>query len=179
MPRSAAFRSAGRGTRRDAVRRKTTWISAANSWFDLPSGDVNLTVQFASLTLQDLVPFTITRIVGTIAWATDADFASNQPCFAAFGMSVVKDAARAAGTASMPQPLANLDDDVWWYHRPLIGFTEFALNGDLVTERRYDVDGRAQRKVVDGEAIVGLLQSDGSSSIIQVALQLRILCKLH
>jgi len=144
------------------------------------AGVTILKLQFSAAVLEDLVPFTITRTVGMVAIATDADFITNQDMFGALGAKVVDERARVAGGGSLARPLTEIVDDGWYLHQALLGFTESVVtaNADFMSSLTFPFDSRAQRKVSDGEAIVFSIQNGGTDAF-QAAIIMRFLAKLH
>jgi len=165
------------GARGFTTRRKTEWIGATSPWQARASGSLNNVIDFDQSQLAALYPFTITRTVGIASLAFDEDFILDQDIFAAWGGVVVQERARAAGVASLPDPIVNIGDDGWFWHQPVCEFIESV--GTDRSNISYVIDSRAQRKVEDGEAIVFMLRVDATSDAVEQAMMVRILCKLH
>ena len=158
-------------------RRQTEWIGGSSPWQARASGGLFNVIDFSQADLASLVPFTITRTVGIAALAFDEDFILDQDIFAAWGGVVIQERARVAGVGSMPDPIANIGDDGWFWHQPVLEFIESV--GTDRSNKSYTIDSRAQRKVVDGDAIAFMLRLDASSDAVEQAMMVRILCKLH
>ena len=176
MPRIGRMVSGRTSVVPASLRRKTTWIAATSAWSTLGSGLTQTVVAFNQAALAPLVPFTITRTVGIASIAFDEDFILDQDIFAAWGASVVKENAVLAAGA-LPLPITDIGDDVWFWHQPVAEFIESTFTGR--SGLGVVINSKAQRKVVDGEAIVFRLQVDGSSDALERAMMVRILCKLH
>ena len=168
------------GARASGPRRQTEWISVVAPWVT-QSGGEQLLASFQQAALSLIVPFTITRTVGILGWAFDEDFILDQDVFGAFGCAVVRESARGQGGASIPGALANAGDDIWWTHQFFSGFAESVggIEADIVTSQQVVIDSRAQRKVVDGDALIFTSELDSTSDDVEICLGLRILCKLH
>jgi len=110
--------------------------------------------------------------------AVDAGFLTDQDYFGALGAQVVQERARSVGATALPRPVTEIDDDGWFLYQPFSAFMEASAGVDFKTSDVWMFDSKAQRKVVDGEAIVFQLQNTGSDSV-QLRLLVRVLCKLH
>ncbi len=128
---------------------------------------------------MDLVPFTIIRTVGLLTIAADLNFITNQIYSGAVGIQVVGDDARGAGVAAMASPFADASDDAWLYHQFFAATIDDRADSDLVVSQSMVIDSKAQRKVVDGQAIVMLGEGGSEADGFDIAVGLRILCKLH
>ena len=74
----------------------------------------------------------------------------------AMGMCVVSDAAIAAGAASLPGPLTDLDDDLWFFWTAFHGNVSVgatALNVQNLAQPSRHVESRAMRRVVEGQQV--------------------------
>ena len=166
---------AGSGT----PRRQTEWIAATVNFVDLTATEIANVISFSQVALADLVPFTIIRTVGVITVAFDTNFITNQIISGAAGLQVVGDDARASGVASMASPFADASDDSWFYHQFFHGVVDDRADSDILLSQSMVIDSKAQRKVVDGQSIVFLVEGGGEADGFDVAVGLRILCKLH
>ena len=164
---------------RSTPRRQTEWIAATVNFTDLTSTEISNLISFSQVALADLVPFTIIRSVGVVTIAADVNFITNQTFTGAVGMQVVGDDARASGVASMASPFADAADDSWFYHQFFHQIIDDRADSDLIVSQSWVIDSKAQRKVVDGQAIVFLAEGGGAPDGFDVAVGLRILCKLH
>jgi len=164
------------GVRLSGQRRATEWIALSVPW-QSQLGGKDLIAFFTQAELEALVPFTITRTVGIFGWAHDEDFILDQDVYGAIGFAVVRENARSVGGGAVPGPLTNVGDDVWYLHRFFSGFVESINTASGGTN--LILDSRAQRKVVDGDALIFMSELDGTSDDIEQCLGVRILCKLH
>ena len=160
-------------------RRQTEWIAATVNFTDFTASATSTLLSFSQAALIDLVPFTIIRSVGVMTVAFDTNFITNQLYSGAAGMQVIGDQARAAGVAASASPFSDASDDSWFYHQFFHGIIDDRADSDLVVSKSWIIDSKAQRKVVDGESIVFKVQGGGEADGFDVAVGLRILCKLH
>ena len=177
MPRARVTSSRFGG--RNSPRRLTEWIAATVNFTDLTSTEISNPISFSQAALAALVPFTIIRTVGVMTIAADVNFITNQIYSGAAGLQVVGDDARASGVASMASPFADAGDDSWFYHQFFHVTIDDRADSDLVVSQSMVIDSKAQRKVVDGQAIVFFVEGGGEADGFDVAIGLRILCKLH
>ncbi len=143
---------------RSSPRRQTEWIAATVNFTDLTASEIANLISFSQAALVDLVPFTIIRTVGVVTVAHDVNFITNQTITGAVGLQVVGDDARASGVASMASPFADAADDSWFYHQFFHSIIDDRADSDLVVSHSMVIDSKAQRKVVDGQAIVFLAE---------------------
>ena len=95
----------------------------------------------------------------------------------AIGMIVVNDLALAAGAASIPGPVTDLDDDGWFVWQPfaqicgatVAGITTSSLPG------RYDFDSKAMRRIEQGFGIAIMAESIAGVSPAEVSVNFSLL----
>ena len=178
MPRTrdTSYRYGARGT----PRRQTEWIAATVNFTDFTAAQSRNLITFSQAALVDLVPFTIIRLVGLLTVAFDTNFITNQTIGGAVGMQVVNESARAVGVSAMATPFSDASDDVWFYHQFFSGIIDDRADSDiLVSANQFVINSKAQRKVVDGQAIAFTAEGAGEPDGFDIAIGLRILCKLH
>ncbi len=178
MPGSNTRRMYGGRSRNVGSRRKTEWIATTTALVDIGAGASSLVFSFSQATLAPLYPFTVVRTRIALLTAADAGFISDQDWSAALGVMVTTQLALSAGAASLPNPITNIGDDYWFVHQPFMGFVEASSGVDLLTGLQINIDSKAQRKVEDGQVIVGVIQNLGGDSV-QIAIMARLLLKLH
>ncbi len=95
----------------------------------------------------------------------------------AFGMCVVNDIALAAGAASIPGPIFDRSDDLWfvwepfnWATRISAGATVDGTGGRLVT-----FDSKAMRKVEDGYGIAVMVENESTTAGFEITFSISIL----
>jgi len=94
-------------------------------------------------------PLTIRRVRMQVSWETDQSAADEHP-FGAIGLAVLNDTAIAVGIASLPDPVTDIQDDIWML------FQALSVGGKggtgAVTDRVWDVDSKAMRKLPEGKS---------------------------
>ncbi len=169
------FRNRGSRFLPSSQRRKSEWgaiISVAELSISAPSTKAVMgsTSQAA---LSGTVPATIVRVRGSFSYRSDQN-AADEDYIGAFGIAVVRDVARAAGAASLPGPISDASDDVWLYWTPFVG-RQVAATSDHDVYNHIIVDGKAQRKLVDGDAIVFMAETAALSEGVNLLMFLRTL----
>ncbi len=177
-----ATNSRGRGRAsaygaRSGTRRQTEWISGTINYTDFTAGQSTTLIQFSQAVLRDFVPCTIVRTLGLMSVAFDTEFITNQAYTGALGGCLIREEARAAGV--VPDPFEEAGSDFWFLHQFFAGKLDDRTDVDLIVHQNYMVDSKAQRKIVDGDALVFQVQGGGETDGFDVALMLRILLKLH
>ncbi len=175
MARNVGF---GRfATRRQGPRRATEWSASADvtGLTTLSAGGSLLDQSFTQAILADVVPATITRTVGFVTVRSDQIVAA-EPLFGAVGFAVVSEQARAVGVTALPTPITEEPSDLWFAYQYFTGFGGTVHGAPLST---FHFDSRAQRKVVDGEAIVVMIESAVAGFAMEYAIKFRMLFKLH
>ncbi len=162
-------------------RRKTEWGSSADvtAFAGLAAATTVLDQAFTAAQLTVVAPGTVIRTVGYIAVQSDQVAATERP-FGAMGFAVVSEQARAAGVASLPAPINNEESDLWFVHQQFAASFRFVTAAGFSEELKiFEFDSRAQRKFVDGEAIVVVVENASATFAMNYVLKFRILFKLH
>jgi len=165
-----------------APRRATEWVASADidvgTQLNGTAGVLDQSLTGAQVSL--LAPFTIVRTVGFVAVKSD-QVAATESFIGALGALVVTESARVAGVASIPTPVTEMSDEMWFLFQGFQGGIEFLdATGTQNGYRIFHFDSKAQRKVQDGEAIVFMLENGAASGVgLQFWLQFRMLLKTH
>ena len=125
-----------------------------------------------------LRPFTILRTRITCNFRSDQS-GGTEDITGAFGMIVVEEVAVAAGIASVPTPLSEVNADFFVYQGMTAPFTFVSGVGIIdPAGERYDIDSKAMRKVdiSDDVAIVFEMRSVGGG---EINIEGRMLIQLH
>ena len=164
--------------RRQGPRRMSQWVASADSTASqtlaAATAVIDSSFTAASLAAQ-FVPSTVVRVRGTLWVASDQASASEEP-FGALGFSVVEEAARAAGVASVLTPINDETSDGFWVWLP---FQAYFATGQGVTWQRYDFDSKAMRKIENDDAIIVTLENAHATFGLEYILKFRMLFKLH
>ncbi len=78
----------------------------------------------------------------------------------AIGAAVVSDAAVTAGVASLPDPITEINDDLWTF------ISGGGNNTGGTFNQRIPFDSRGMRKLEDGQTLVLVAASDSASTIL-------------
>jgi len=170
VPRSRLTRQSFRP---DKGRRLTEWAATGETGpTTIASAGKVIVFSFTAAALVQIVPSTLIRIRGYLYSISD-QVAAAENYSGAVGITIVKEEARAAGVASIPGPFNQGSADIWLWHQYLQGGVGTTVDGSGVTQS-FEIDGKAMRKVVDGEAIVGILELGSATGLI-LGWQIRLL----
>ncbi len=170
-----SFRGSGRGPRR-----LTEWGFLASTSSQTLAASTNVHLGgFSQALLGESTPLTLVRVRGEIVVASDQESASEM-AIGAFGICIVKEAARVAGVASLPAPATDADDSIWQTWSPWSVRMSFgtAVGFQMPAGQHYEIDSKAMRKLDTGDAIA-VLAENTSSVGAQIVVNLRLLFKLH
>ncbi len=162
-------------------RRQTEWLSLT-----APSATTALAaaskIQWLTMVAAEItkLPFTIVRTIGFVSIRQQSAVDSIQS--GAFGLTIVTDRAESVGITALPDPVTESDADYWFLFQPW----STALKIETAAEQSATnspfhtmFDSKAQRKVEEGERIVGVLANASAAQAIEFQIQLRMLIKLH
>ncbi len=176
----AARRSRG-SFRPGGARRRTDW------GFLLPTAPqviaANTFVVLGSITqalFGDSTPLTLVRTRGYVHVASDQETA-REPQLFTWGVAIVKEAARLAGAASLPDPFVDGDDSVWQTWGQLFNLNTSATDVGVQSSAGVgmEVDSKSMRKIATGESLVLMGSNSHATAGLQVTIGLRFLFKLH
>ena len=157
--------------------RTTLWIGAGGAIATIVSNSNNFlfTLNAAALALR---PFTIIRSRIDVLFQTDQLAVSETPT-GALGKVVVTEKAAAAGVASLPAPLAEVDAD-WFVYQGMSSSFMFASSVGLDGNggMHYIIDSKAMRKVGNDDQVVTMFEARNAGGAI-MNLEGRTLIKLH
>jgi len=168
---------------RSGTRRMTEWAGSADvtGTSSVAAAAKVLDQSLTQAVLEAVTPATLVRTIGSLYVRSDQT-ATTENAFGAMGAAVVKENARAAGAASLPGPITNEDDDVWFlyqfFNAGIVVGSEVGFRGSSVWYE-YQFDSKAQRKVVSGDAVVFMLENASGTAGFVYILKWRMLFKLH
>ena len=145
-----------------APRPPGNWAGAALTSQAIPANSKVLLVTFSPS--ADSVGITLRRIRASFFVSSDQSAATESP-HGAVAMGLFDDVAIAAGVASLPDPITNIDDSLWVMYKAIharfvfgfaVGFREPA--GTV-----FEVDGKGMRKVREGKSL-GLIVANGHTT---------------
>ena len=148
-----------------------SWSGVGSTAFTTVAASTSVVV--GSFTLFSAgIDETVLRSVGVLSIGSDQS-AAIEAQVGAFGMIVVSDAALAAGIASLPTPVTEIDNDGWLLYVPFAQQTERALGSPSSVE--YHFDSKAKRVVEGGSVIAIVLENSHATHGLQFALVMRML----
>ena len=160
--------------------RETLWASVTEQVANLAlatSAQISNSSNAAVLALR---PFTIVRTRMRLSIQSDQT-AGSEDQIGAFGIAVVSDQAVAIGITAVPQPVTDLDSDLWLAHQYLnssLGLNT-AVGFDAQFASTFDLDSKAMRKVEDGQDVVFVKERGTLGDGISMFSAGRMLLKLH
>ena len=113
-------------------------------------------VLLATFTLSTaLLDETILRVVGGVGVGSDQT-AANENQIGAIGMCLATETAVAAGIASLPDPVTDIADDIWFFYQGWgTHFTQFsAIATQANTFQYHAFDSKAKRIIQKGMSVV-------------------------
>ncbi len=174
------IRSRSPSAGRTRTKRATQWAicSVPTGFSTAAAASKVIAVLVPSSTLRDLVPFTITRTIGSLSIQSD-QVAANESQIGAVGAGVVNDVAGALGITGLPGPATNCGWPGWFMHRFFTQAFMFisAVGVDARRGVEYTFDSRAQRKVESEQDIVFMVENFDAIGGLQFALSFRMLIK--
>ncbi len=178
---------ANRSIRVGAPFRRSGGARRATEWF--ASADITIVTQLAaatkllsqSLTTAELakLPFTVVRTRGMFLVQSDQIAASEEQLIG-LGFGVFSDTAVTAGVASLPDPITNESDDLWFVHQ--FGLASVWAGEGTEGQARglvYHFDSKAMRKVEEGSDVAVVISNGSSVFGLEFWLKFRLLVKLH
>ena len=165
---------------RSSVRRETKWSVGPNDSSGASSSGQVLWTNGVVLSTESLA--TIVRIRGFWdCWLTAGD-AANAGFEGAIGLGLVSDEAFAAGAASVPGPISEVDWDGWMFHQFFNVKTQGAFNvasGLNMAYQRISIDCKAMRKITDGYTLCGVVEhTEIGTAVLAQEGNTRVLLKL-
>ena len=159
------------------VRRKTSWLGAAADTATTQL-NANTLIIDQSLSAGELArrPFTIVRTRGYI-YIQSNQLAAREEVHGALAFAVVSDQAVAAGGAAVPDPITNIDSDMFFVWQAF-AFGQMPSSGTPAGVM-IPFDSKAMRKVSDGEDVAVIVVNESSAFDLEFLLKFRQLIKLH
>ncbi len=163
-------------------RRQTFWLATQSAavFTNLGGSTKAITHSFTGAQVSALAPFTIVRTVGLLYIRTPVATAADEVQLGGLGHMIVTELARAAGIASIPSPVTDASDDMWYqflYFGNSFRFVS-AIGEQSSDGRVFMFDSKAQRKVEDGMAIVSVMENIGGNAL-EFWVNYRTLIKTH
>ncbi len=97
----------------------------------------------------------------------------------AIGTCIVNGEAFDAGVASVPTPVAEADDDRWFWHQYFSISNRFDSGPVQRGQANWVIDSKAMRKLSSSDVMITVMENTAVTFSAQVWLQARTLFKLH
>ena len=119
---------------------------------------------------------TILRVVGGVHVISD-QVAASEDNFGAIGMCLVTDTAAALGITALPDPVTDVEDDVWFFYQ---SFAQRFLRGDntgfeSAAGRWYSFDSKAKRIFHTGQTIALVAANANATHAFNILVNMRVL----
>ena len=125
------------------------WAGVAVNQFAVPANNKVL-----AATVVPNVGFseTIRRTHVSLLYSSDQNIAS-EASLGAVGFGVFSDTAVAVGIASLPDPVTDIDDDIWFLFQGLHTRFSFSTGGGIAEPAGslFEIDSKAMRKLPEGK----------------------------
>ena len=123
---------------------------------------------------------TVLRVVGGVAVSSD-QAAATENQIGAIGMCIVTDTAVAAGVGSLPDPVTDIADDIWFWYQ---SFGQRFLFSDATGVQSnamtwYSFDNKAKRILSSGQSIVVIAANASASEGLLVTPTFRMLTQVR
>jgi len=128
-----------------------------------------------SFTLSTAFEETVMRTRGILVWRSDQTVAAEQVT-GAFGAIVVSEDAFAAGAASIPGPISDIDNDGWFMWQPLVFNFRVADNAAGTV---WQFDSKAKRIVRPGSRIAIMVENGNATQGANFQAVIRLLGKFR
>ncbi len=156
-------------------KRSTEWVGSADQSYTVVATN-GLVIQQSLAIEAAFGGSTVVRSRGELS-IIPTDPSINTKIVGAMGCAVVSDQAAAAGAASIPGPITNMDWDGWFVWVPFHMVFDVTTDiGRAITSREVPFDSKAMRKVKTGDTLVTMVESQVGA--LSIAITFRTLFKL-
>ncbi len=173
-------RKSGFIRRSGVMRRETVWIAATVSNRTIAAASTAVVDRALNAAALALRPFTVVRSRYQTSIQSDQS-AATEDQLGAMGQCVVSDQAVTVGVTAVPNPLTDIGSDLWmlWegFNSSFLFKTAVGSDAQFATSRA--VDSKAMRKVEEGQDLVVVMESGGTSGGFTLSTFGRVLLKLH
>ena len=157
---------------RQSPRPNRTWGVHSDATLTSIAGGTKILIGGFSLSNQG-IDETVLRVRGSMM--VKPSVGVDALAIGAWGMCVVTDLAAAAGAASIPGPITNGGDDVWFVWEPIQVLTEFKDSTGEQFLQGHSFDSKAKRIVETGYQIAIMAENAHASQAFTLGLQFRLL----
>ena len=144
-------------TRRSTHRPNRSWAGSHSAAFVTVAAATKVLLGAFSLSNPN-IDETILRTVGIISVTSDQTAGSEQQV-GAFGLIVVSDLAIAAGAASIPSPITDIQDDGWFAYVPFASQLLVASAVGWNNSVQYHFDSKAKRRIEEGTQVAIMVEN--------------------
>ena len=142
----------------------------------IPANNKVLVASFTNGFDQDL---TLRRIRGLLSVHSDQQAATENQ-IGALGVAVFTNAAIAAGVALLPDPVSDINDDIWQTFTHIgqrFNFgTSVGFQGNVAVQ--YEIDSKAMRKLSEGRALGIVVANANATAAFNITLGMRFLLSI-
>ncbi len=160
---------------RSSSRPNRTWAGVSPAAYTVLAGSTKVLLNTFVLSNQG-IDETILRVVGQVSVSSDQQAVSEDQ-IGAIGMCIVTDTAVATGITAVPDPVTDVNDDIWFMYQSFSQQMRFGtsvgLHPDWATN--YQIDSKAKRIVQSGETIIVVAANAHASHSLQIAFSIRVL----
>ncbi len=166
MPQRRGF------TRTRSYRPSGVWAGLVNNAVTVPASTALL---LASFTPSPSFMETVRRTHISLLFSSDQNVASEN-VVGAIGAGVFTDHAIAIGAASLPDPVTDVGDDIWFMFQGLHSRFSFSAGGGIAETAGslYEIDSKAMRKVPNGKSVAIIIANASATAGAVVQLTTRI-----
>ncbi len=123
---------------------------------------------------------TVRRVRMSVLYSSDQNTAS-EASLGAVGAAVMEDTAIAVGVASLPDPITDVQDDVWLMFQGLHTRISVSAGAGAIMEpagSAYEIDSKAMRKLPPGKSLVFIVANQSSSFAALIQCTIRVYATL-
>ncbi len=147
-----------------------TWAGVSVESTAVPAGSKVLLASFSSTSVIE----TVRRIRMSVLYSSDQNAAS-ETSLGAVGAAVVEATAVGIGITALPDPITDIQDDIWVMFQGLHTRISFVSGGGLVEPAgmSVEIDSKAMRKLPPGKVLVFVVANESSSfgALIQATIR--------
>jgi len=173
MPRTSSQRFQ---RSRSGSRPNRSWDATQTAAFvNIPAASK---VLLAAFTISIDLDITLLRSVGILSVISDQTAAAEQQ-IGAFGMCLATDVAITAGVASIPGPITEANEDVWFTYVPFAQRNHVLTAVGTIKSELYAFDSKAKRVINSGTGIALVIENAHATHAFDVAVVMRLLTQIR
>ena len=169
--------SRGSNLRYASARRATGWEEGPGTFTDVGAFTASQAVILGSGQSFVFDGDTVVRIRGFAEISLSSGTADGDGYTGAFGIGIVTDAAFAAGVASVPTPITEIEWEGWIWHQ-MFSVRSPATDSTEIRQT-FEIDSKAMRKVGSNRTIFAVVEAtEIGTAVAEITLGSRMLLKL-